>query len=76
MSAITLHCIDDARHMHRFYRLYIQPDLFGGFSLVREFGRIGQPGHLRLASFDTEAEAAAALARQQRAKERRGYSVT
>ena len=69
MSAIALHRIDAARQMRRFYRMDIQPDLFGGFSLVREFGRIGQPGHLRLASFDTEAEAAAALARQQRARD-------
>jgi len=30
MSAITLHRSDAARHMHRFYRFDIQPDLFGG----------------------------------------------
>ena len=37
MSAITLHRIDAARNMHRYYRLDVQPDLFG------EWGRIGRP---------------------------------
>jgi predicted DNA-binding WGR domain protein len=27
--------------MRRFYRLDMQPDLFGGFLLVRQWGRIG-----------------------------------
>lgn len=76
MSAVTLYRIDNERHMHRFYRLDIQPDLFGGFTLVREFGRIDQPGQLRLTAFDTEDEAAAALTRLQRVKERRAYCAT
>lgn len=29
MSAITLHRTDAARNMHRYYRLDVQPDLFG-----------------------------------------------
>ena len=33
--------IDPARNMHRFYRLDVQPDLFGGVLLVKEWGRIG-----------------------------------
>jgi len=33
----------------RFYRLDIWPDLFGGVSLVREWGRIGQDGQRRQA---------------------------
>jgi predicted DNA-binding WGR domain protein len=32
-----------AQRQARFYRLEIWPDLFGGFSLAREYGRIGQP---------------------------------
>lgn len=30
MLALTLHRIDPARNMARFYRLDIQPNLFGG----------------------------------------------
>lgn len=33
--------IDPACNMRRFYRMSIQPDLFGGASLVREWGRKG-----------------------------------
>lgn len=43
--------------MARFYRLVLQPDLFGGCSLVREWGRIGSAGQVRATVFST-AEAA------------------
>jgi predicted DNA-binding WGR domain protein len=35
-----------AKKQARFYRLAIWPDLFGGFSLAREYGRIGKAGVL------------------------------
>jgi WGR domain len=41
MSAVHLARIDPSRNMCRFYRLDVQPDLFGGFSVVKEWGRIG-----------------------------------
>jgi predicted DNA-binding WGR domain protein len=44
MSAVHLHRIDPARNMRRFYRLDVQPDLFGGFALVKEWGHIGARG--------------------------------
>jgi len=40
-----------AKKQARFYRLANLPDLFGGFSLAREYGRIGQPGRLQLDPF-------------------------
>ena len=64
---------DPARNMARFYRLDVQPDLFGGSTLVREWGRIGRGGRVTSTPYPTPAEAAAALDHQQRAKERRGY---
>ena len=73
MSAITLHRTDAARNMHRYYRLDVQPDLFGEWCFVREWGRIGRPGQMRSVPYPTEQEAHAALARQRRVKERRGY---
>jgi hypothetical protein len=41
MSDVTLNRIDPARNMRRFYSLDVQPDLFGGFAVVKEWGRIG-----------------------------------
>jgi len=36
MSTVHLARIDPARNMCRFYRLDVQPDLFGGFAVVKE----------------------------------------
>jgi predicted DNA-binding WGR domain protein len=57
----------------RFYRLAVWPDLFGGFSLAREYGRIGQPGLLRLDPYPEEGQAHSALHKLVRRKTRRGY---
>jgi predicted DNA-binding WGR domain protein len=73
MSAVVLRRIDPERGMFRFYRLDVQPDLFGGWTLIREWGRIGRPGTVKTVPCPTEAEALAALERQRRVKERRGY---
>ena len=73
MSAITLKRTDQARNISRFYLLAVQPELFGRWSLVREWGRIGQPGQSRIISYATQGEAEAAFTRHRRSKERRGY---
>ena len=73
MTAVTLTRTDHARRMARFYVLDVQPDLFGAWCFIREWGRIGGPGQLRHVPYPTEDEAKEALARQRRAKERRGY---
>ena len=39
--ALELRRIDDTRNMRRFYRLDMQPELFGGVLLLRQWGRIG-----------------------------------
>jgi predicted DNA-binding WGR domain protein len=75
-NAVTLHRVDPSRNMRRYYRLDVQPDMFGYWLFIREWGRIGYSGQMRVASFPTLAEAHAALDRQQRAKERRGYAPT
>ncbi len=50
-EAAELVKLSPAKRQARFYRLEIWPDLFGGFSLAREYGRIGQPGRLQLDPF-------------------------
>ncbi|MBV8577594.1 MAG: WGR domain-containing protein [Acetobacteraceae bacterium] len=73
MPAITLVRTDPARNMRRFYCLDVQPDLFGAWCLMREWGRIGRSGQLHSLPCASEAEARAVLERQRRRKERRGY---
>ncbi|MBV9125353.1 MAG: WGR domain-containing protein [Planctomycetes bacterium] len=75
MSAVVLQRVDPSRNMRRFYRLDVQPDLFGFWLLIREWGRIGRRGQTRFMSFATLPEAQEALLQQRRAKERRGYTV-
>jgi predicted DNA-binding WGR domain protein len=73
MTAVILYRIDASKHMHRFYRLDVQPDLFGQWCVMREWGRIGSAGQARSVAFSTPHGAEAALARQRKIKERRGY---
>ncbi len=73
MDAILLHRIDAAKNKRRFYCLDVAPDLFGRWCLAVEWGRIGRSGRLRLLAYESAAEARLALARQRRAKEKRGY---
>lgn len=64
---------DPARNMARFYVLAVHGDLVTGWSLVREWGRIGRPGRVRVEPFTALAEAEAAGARIERTKRGRGY---
>jgi predicted DNA-binding WGR domain protein len=72
-EAIELVKVSPAKRQTRFYRPEIWPDLFGGFSLVREYGRIGQPGRLQLDPFPEIDSARKAFARLVSRKQRRGY---
>jgi predicted DNA-binding WGR domain protein len=68
--------IAPSENQFRFYRLALWRDLFGGVSLAREWGRIGQPGKLRLDPYPDEAQAARALERHARLRLRHGYWTT
>ncbi len=74
MTAVHLRRIDDTQNMRRFYHFDIQPDLFGGFLLVRQWGRIGAEGRSVAEHFDDATLAAAALAQHAARKARRGYA--
>jgi predicted DNA-binding WGR domain protein len=73
VSALTLYRIDPTRRMRRFYIMDVQPDLFGQWSFIREWGRIGSPGQVRIVTCPNEDEAWSRLARHRDVKERRGY---
>jgi predicted DNA-binding WGR domain protein len=59
--------------MSRFYRLDVEPDLFGNWSMVRDWGRIGRAGQLRATPTLPRPRRLAAVGRQRQAKECRGY---
>ena len=70
---VHLRRIDPSRNMRRFYTLAIQPTLFGGASVIRNWGRIGTNGRSMMETFDSDGDAATASMRLERAKRRRGY---
>jgi len=72
-TALQLCRIDPELNMQRFYRLSLQPDLFGGCSLIREWGRMGSGGRVRRDGFESEGQAVSALVALSAAKTRRGY---
>jgi predicted transport protein len=52
----------------------VQPDLFGGVLLMKEWGRIGAQGRMMAERYDGEAPALVALQKQAERKRRRGYT--
>ncbi|OPH81401.1 WGR domain-containing protein [Nitrobacter vulgaris] len=74
--SLCLRRIDPTRNMRRFYVLSTQPNLFGGVSLVRNWGRIGTFGQSMVETFHDAEDADEALNRLERAKRRRGYRET
>jgi predicted DNA-binding WGR domain protein len=73
VSTLVLHRVDAARNMARFYAMSIEPTLFGGRSLVRNWGRMGTQGRYKIELFEDEAAAESAMARLARIKSARGY---
>ena len=67
--------IDPARNMRRFYMLTVQPDLFGGASLIREWGRIGSRGQSLIEHHSDEGLAITALLKRAATKRKRGYTI-
>lgn len=66
---------DAATNQARYYRMLVLPNLFGAWTLYREWGRIGQGGKVRMEWFDSEDLAVSALIVLEAAKRRRGYWV-
>ena len=70
---LLLRRIDPVRKMRRFYLMTVQRDLFGGVSLIREWGRIGSSGQVSVDHFLDEGQAVDALSDIAKAKRKRGY---
>jgi predicted DNA-binding WGR domain protein len=65
---------DPAKNLHRFYIVKLAPTLFGEWSLLREWGRSGSPGTVRLTSFEQEQEARKAEQRSIKRRLAHGYT--
>jgi len=74
-SAYHLHIerLDATRNMARYYRLAIEPTLFGNISVVRNWGRIGTRGQQRVHFFENEKQALILFLDILREKRRKGY---
>ncbi|TWA89398.1 putative DNA-binding WGR domain protein [Bradyrhizobium stylosanthis] len=73
MTAIMLTRTDSRRDRARFYKLDVQPTLFGECSLVRERGRIGRAGTVRIETYRSRGVADIAMAENWVRKLKRGY---
>ncbi|WP_139211540.1 WGR domain-containing protein [Marinovum algicola] len=71
--SVDLRRIDPSLNMRRFYRMSLQPDLFGGVDVVREWGRIGSRGQSLIERHSCEDEAVSSMLALETAKRRRGY---
>ena len=64
---------DPARNIDRFYIVDVTPTLFGDWTVMREWGRRGSPGTVRLSSYERRNEAETAEQRTIKRRLQRGY---
>lgn len=74
-ARIKLRRIDPVKNMRRFYLMTVQRDLFGGATLMREWGRIGSAGKLQQSHYSDEGQAVDELATLAQQKFKRGYRI-
>ena len=67
--------IDPTKNMRRFYELDVQPNLFGGFSVIRSWGRIGTKGQVKIELHDDKKMARCFYKKLQTIKLKRGYNI-
>ena len=72
-TSVHLHRIEPDENMHRYYRMHLAPDLFGGCALVREWGRIGMSCRREIELHESEGRAQDRLLIVARQKKGRGY---
>jgi predicted DNA-binding WGR domain protein len=71
--SVDLKRIDAALNMRRYYHMSLQPDLFGGVDVVREWGRIGRRGQSLIERHPDEHSALDAMRAREAVKRKRGY---
>ena len=76
MTPDHFHKRDPDRNMARFYRVDVQPTLFGEASVARSWGRIGTAGRTAFETCSTHEAAETAAGKTIYAKLKRGYSAS
>jgi predicted DNA-binding WGR domain protein len=64
---------DPTRNVNRFYIVAVTPTLFGEWAVLREWGRRGSPGTLRLETWRRRQDAQLAEQRTIKRRLQRGY---
>ena len=59
----------------RFYHLHLEPDLFEGWLLTKEWGSQGSPGRVQKKHFNSVEEAENALIQARDAQIKKGYRI-
>jgi len=65
---------DLTRNINRFYVVQVMPSLFGDWTVMREWGRRGSPGTMRLKSYRRREEAHVDEQRTIKRRLQRGYA--
>lgn len=65
----------DGREAPRFVQLLLQPDLLGGWELLRETGQTGGRSTLRRSMFPDQTSAMAALEKERDAQLKKGFQL-
>jgi predicted DNA-binding WGR domain protein len=74
-TALRMRRVNPSCNMPRFYIMTVQRDLFGGASLIREWGHIGRRGYSIVEQHPDEGLAISALLKLAAAKRKRGYAI-
>jgi predicted DNA-binding WGR domain protein len=64
---------DPGRNVDRFYVVEVMPDLFGKWTVLREWGRRGSPGAVRLDSYRRQDDARISAQRTIKRRLHHGY---
>jgi predicted DNA-binding WGR domain protein len=72
-TSVHLRCVNSSQNKYRFYAMSVQPNLFGEWALIREWGRIGTTGRRRTDHFANAGEALDSLKALKDKKVKRGY---
>ena len=73
VGATVLRPRDPRQRKFRFHALMIHPDLLAGWSLQRDWGRIGSPGRVAITAFPDRDHALVEAERYAARKRRKGY---
>ncbi|MDH5230185.1 MAG: WGR domain-containing protein [Gammaproteobacteria bacterium] len=65
----------DLNHSPQFYQLGLEPDLFDGWNLVKEWGRAGASGRVQKEHYDSFEQAEKALIAARDRQLKKGYRI-